>query len=154
MSVEVNAPIYHAGDIIDIAIAKTGMPDRLYVNMVYMKDKSTEWMYAVESERTANTLFCSESQLVECASKKDDYCYETDAVKEMYEAGYRFCGNASKEKAYARAKNLAKSHNIKHVVLRNAIDKDGTELLTEYGIWVQYNVSFRDVANDGKIVVK
>ena len=41
---------YEAGQVVDIRFSNDSMPDRIFIDMVYKKPNSTEWMYNVLSE--------------------------------------------------------------------------------------------------------
>ena len=88
---------YEAGQVVDIRFSNDSMPDRIFIDMVYKKPNSTEWMYNVLSEKKNGYTYMSESQISRLESKKTSKAYDNDIVKEMYEKGYRFCGNSNTE---------------------------------------------------------
>ena len=152
-----SAPKYDASDVIDLRFSNTTMPDRIYIQMVYKKDASTEWMYQVFSEKKNGIIFMSESQISKLESKKDSRCYDNPLVKEMYKNGFRFCGNNKRDTAFNRARGMSDAKYIKHIILAEALDKDGNIMPDYLGLWVQYNAT---IDNDyyeqcnGRYVIK
>lgn len=132
---------YNPGDVIDIRFTNCTMPDRIFIQMVYKKSASTEWMYQVLSEQKDDIMFVSESQIDKAISKKDSKCYEHPMVKELYKNGFRFCGNNKEDNAFRRANNMKNAKYIKHIILAEAIDKDGKPIDGYLGLWVQYNTT-------------
>ena len=145
-----NAPKYKAGSVIDIRFSHNTMPDRIYIIMVYQKENSTEWMYQVVSEKSNGITYYTESQIDKYISKKSGKCYETDLVKEMYNNGFRFCGNSKKDTAFNRANSMVNANYIKHIILADALDTDGNPIEGQLGLWVQYNKVIDTDYNDNK----
>lgn len=140
-----NQPKYEAGEIIDLRFTRDSMPDRIYVEMVYRKPKSTEWMYRIVSEKSGGIFsYVSESEIDKRVSHKDKKCYEHEIVKQLYSNGFRFCGNSKFETAFNRANNMKCARYIRHIILAEAIDPDGNPIDGELGMWVQYNIVFDD----------
>ena len=54
---------YEAGQVVDIRFSNDSMPDRIFIDMVYKKPNSTEWMYNVLSEKKNGYTYMSESQI-------------------------------------------------------------------------------------------
>lgn len=133
------APKYEAGMVIDIRFTRNSMPDRIFIDMVYQKAKSTEWMYNVYSEKSDKYIFMSESQIEKSASHKTAKCYEHEVVQQMYESGFRFAGNNKAETAMNRAYSMVNAKYIKHIILAEAIGEDGSKMDGYLGLWVQYN---------------
>lgn len=144
-----NVPKYNAGDIIDIRFSHNTMPDRIYIQMVYRKENSVEWMYQVISEKSNGVAYYTESHIDKYISKRDGKCYETDLVKEMYKNGFRFCGNSNRDTAFNRANSMINANYIRHIMLADALDKDGNPIAGQLGLWVQYNkVIDHNLSND------
>lgn len=136
-----NAPKYNISDVIDLRFSNITMPDRIYIQMVYMKDASTEWMYQVFSEKKNGIIFMSESQISKLESKKNSECYNNQLIMEMYKNGFRFCGNNKRNTAFNRARGMVDAKYIKHIILAEALDKDGNVIPDYLGLWVQYNAT-------------
>lgn len=133
------APKYDAGMVIDIRFTRNSMPDRIYIDTVYMKPASKEWMYSVYSEKSDKYIFMSESQIEKSASKKTAKCYDNEIVIQMYKSGFRFAGNSKSDTALNRAYSMVNAKYIKHIILAEAVGEDGDMLDGQYGLWVQYN---------------
>lgn len=150
-----NAPKYNVKDIIDLRFSRDTMPDRIYVRAVYMRDKDTEWMYQVFSEKKNGVINVSESQINALISKKEGKCYDNEVIKELYNNGFRFCGNNKRDYAFNRANNMVNANYIKHIILAEAIDKDGNVIPGQLGLWVQYNASIDDnKTHNGHYIIK
>lgn len=150
-------PKYSTRDVIDLRFTHDSMPDRIYINAVYQKDTSTEWMYQVFSEKRNDYIYMAESQIDKVISKKDSKCYENPIIKELYENGFRFCGNNKRDTAFSRANSMVNAKYIKHIILAEAFDKDGSPMPGYLGLWVQYNATISDKTEknkDGYYVVK
>ena len=150
-------PKYDVGSIIDLRFTHESMPDRIYINMVYMKDKSTQWMYSAFSERKNDIIYVGESQIDALISKKNAKCYENPMIQELYDNGFRFCGNNKEETAFNRANSMVNAKYIKHIILAEAIDTNGEKMPGYLGLWVQYNATISDKAEkseDGYYIIK
>ena len=150
-----NAPKYEVKSIIDLRFSRDTMPDRIYIQMVYMKDMSREWMYQVFSEKKNGVIYMPESQIDALISKKEGKCYENEVIKDLYDNGFRFCGNNKKDYAFNRANSMVNANYIKHIILAEAIDKDGNPIPGQLGLWVQYNASIdNNQTHNGHYIIK
>lgn len=134
-----NLPRYEAGSVIDLRFTRDTMPDRIYINMVYRKVGSTQWMYEVLSEKSSKVLYMQESDILKVESQKSAKCYDHEIVKKLYNEGFRFCGNAKEDTAFNRANKLKSANYIKHIIIASAVSPDGHTLDGQLGIWVMYN---------------
>lgn len=142
-------PKYAAGSVIDTTFGGNKMPDRLYIDMVYMKPKSRCWMYEVLSEKNNKVMYIPEIDIERNESKRTAKCYDNEVVKKMYEDGYRFCGNMNNDTAFKRADSMKNANYIKHIMLCDAVDTDGNIIDGKLGLWVMYN---RVINNNGEEV--
>lgn len=142
---ENKVPKFHAGEAYYLS-HKTGAPARIYIDMVYMRPRSTEWMYAIYSEANpdGNITFASESILTQRISKHDNPIYKNDVVIQRYDDGYRFAGNYSMEEAIARGETFARNGHIKSVMLHPALDYKGDTIDGQYGIWIKWDCIIAD----------
>ena len=157
VGISMDAPRYSVKEVIDLRFSNTTMPDRIYVQMVYMKDNSTEWMYQVFSEKSNGIVYMSESQIGKLESKRDSGCYNNAVVSELYKNGFRFCGNNKRDTAFNRANGMVSAKYIKHIILADAVNKDGQPMPDHLGLWVQYNATIeRDSApnSSGHYIIK
>lgn len=134
-----NTPKYDLSNVIDLRFSRDTMPDRIYIHAVFMKESDVEWMYKVYSEKSNGYITLPESHINKFISKKDKPCYNNEVIKELYENGFRFCGNYKKDTAVNKANSMVSANYIKHIMLVEAFDKNGSIMPDNYGIWVQYN---------------
>ncbi len=134
-----NSPKYEAGSVIDLRFTRDTMPDRIYINMVYRKVGSKQWMYEVLSEKSDGVLYMQENDIFKVESQKKAKCYDNEIVKKLYSEGFRFCGNMKETTAFNRANTLKSANYIKHIILANAISQDDYEIDDHLGLWVMYN---------------
>lgn len=150
-----DAPKYDVGNVIDLRFSRDTMPDRIYINMVYKKVGSTEWIYEALSEKNNRVIVLPESQISNLESKKESKCYEHELIQRMYRDGFRFCGNNKSETARIRALNMVDARYIKHIILCDAIGTDGNPIDGYLGLWVQYNTVINNdehhEANNGRV---
>lgn len=147
------APLFAPNDIIDIRY-KFGkkLPDRLLVNMVYMKGGSKEWMYNVFSERDGSNVYMSESGILAEMSHKNARCYDNKLIEALYLNGYRFCGNYKEGNATNTAESIKKSSNtISSIRLVDAINEDNKRKYGYLGMWVRYGTTVNDRMSDAHI---
>ena len=134
-----SAPKYRAGEAYYLS-HKTGAPARIFIDAVYMKALSKEWMYCIRSEANRNAVtYVSESVLSHRISKHDASIYKNDIVSKRYDDGYRFAGNFKMDDAINRGKEFAKNENIVSVLLHPALDYNGKIIDDEYGIWIKWS---------------
>ena len=133
------APKYNVGDIIDLRFTNGTMPDRIYIHLVYMKVGSTEWMYHVLSEKASKNIYMSESDITKFVSTKEAKCYNNPVIKDLYDNGYRFCGNYKRDTAFNKAHSMMNAGYIKHIILAEAVSHENNPLPDYLGLWVQYN---------------
>lgn len=134
-------PKYDVCSVIDLRHKDNSeLPDRIYIDMVYWKDGCEEWMYACTSERNeGHLIYLTESYINKYRSKKTAQCYDNDIVRDMYNQGFRFCGNFDTGVALQKANRLRMAQYIKHIVLNDAVAPDGNILSGQSGLWVKYH---------------
>lgn len=137
-------PLYEPGNVIDFRYTRKHMPDRVYVSMVYRSVVSDEWMYQCWSEKSGIKIYLNETEISKRKSKKSSKCYQHPVVIDMMSNGFRFCGNAKSDTAISRAKKLHDADYIKHIVLKPAVDADGTIVADHLGLWVKYRHTIDD----------
>lgn len=160
MVVETNkCPLYEAGNTYFLS-HRSGMPAKIYIEAVYKKAGSKEWMYSIISEANGGkSVYVSESVLKSRIAKHTSKVYSMPEVAKRIEEGYRFCGNYPIEDAFARGKELADVHkSLESVMLYSAYDSAGNSLADKdmYGIWVKWNYVIMDskVMNGSPIRIK
>lgn len=155
MAKKIKLPKYTAGETYYLS-HKSGAPARICVDMVYMKPRSTEWMYAIYSEANGrDAVYIAESVLEQRISKHDSPIYKHPEVIKRIDNGYRFAGNYEMDEAITRGEKFACNHRVKSVILYPALDAEGREVSNWYGVWIKWNcvISGKGV-NESEIVLK
>lgn len=155
-----NAPKYEPRSVIDIRFSHDTMPDRIYVETVYRQDKSNCWMYRVISEKFNKSVYMREDEITKYISRKTAKVYDNPTIQDLYRKGFRFCGNGRKDAVIARALKLKPADYISEIILVDAFDANGNNIIGEYGLWVKYNLQINDNPDgyqknpDGYLVIK
>lgn len=152
------APKYELGHVYDLRFSKEHMPDRIYIKGISTETGKPYWIYQVYSEvHPWKSIYMTEQDIDARVSYKSRNCYQHPIVQQMYQRGFRFCGNSAEQTAVNRANNLKEAKYIAHIILCDAVDADGNMLEGQLGLWVQYNRVF-DMPNvkdkDGCINIK
>lgn len=149
-----NAPKFEAGKVYHLSHS-SGMPADIYIEMVYMKPKSTEWMYIIRSEATnCDIAYVPESSLLSRITLRTSKVYKANKVISLINEGFRFAGNVEDlDSARIRGKEFAKNCNIHDVMIYNALDQNGDET-GGYGIWIRWNVVIDEKYNGDSIPIK
>lgn len=132
-------PKFNVGQVIHLG-CKNGLPANIYIEMVYKKVGSTEWMYAVRSEAVTDisVVYISESILLKRLSHRSLPVYNKPFFQNMDKSGFRFNGNWDNiDDVINAGKELAKNPNIKNVVIHNARDYNGNKT-DGYGLWIKW----------------
>lgn len=129
---------YDPGCVLDLSFKSGRMPDRIFIDLVYCRYGSKEWMYKVYSEMNDEYCYIGESEIDKRISDKSAKCYDNKIIIDMYKQGFRFAGNNKSETAFNRARRLQEADYIKNIVLLDAIDKDGNNIQGQLGLWVRY----------------
>lgn len=155
-------PQFMPGQVIDISFKCTnGVPDRLLVTMVAIREQDKNWIYRVLMESTGEQIYLTEKDISNNMVNKYAQVYNCKEVLGLYSEGWRFCGNYTKQVAEETGAKLATIRNIKNIILRPALDASGNPLPNHYGVWIRYNMTINNdgtvatiVADDSVIVIK
>ena len=142
-------PRFMPGQVIDISYKNKGLPNRLLIKSVSVKEQDSEWMYECFIESIGTVVSINESFIVSNATNKNLQVYKCAEVIKLYNDGWRFCGNFNEADAHKVASKYATNRYIKHIILRPALNADGCLKNGYYGIWVKYN---NTINCDGTIV--
>ena len=138
MARKINPPKFGAGETHYLS-HKDGAPTRIFIEAVYMKSGSKEWMYCIYSEaNNCVATYLPESVLSKRVSKHSGQVYKIPEIMQRYEDGYRFCGNYGRDVAMERGKEFAKNNNIESVMLFPAVDYAGEPINGQYGVWIKW----------------
>ena len=150
-------PLYDAGSTYFLS-HRSGMPAKIYIEAVYKKANSKEWMYSIISEANGGKpAYVQESVLATRISKHTSKVYNLPEIINRVSNGYRFCGNFTRDNAIARGTDIAKNDNIESVMLYPACDSAGNKIDDDmYGIWIRwkYVIMNDKVINGSPIRIK
>ena len=137
-------PLYTTG--IHFLSHESGMPAKIFIEAVYRKHNSKEWMYSIFSEANmCKQQYVDEPSLRNRMSMRSSKVYSTPKVMELESKGYRFCGNYTREEAMRVGKEFAKNDKIKSVMLHKAINVYGNYTDDgKYGVWIMWSVVIND----------
>ena len=137
-------PLYTTG--IHFLSYKSGTPAKIFIEAVYKKYNSKEWMYSIFSEANmCKQQYVDESSLRNRMSRRSSKVYNTPKVMELESKGYRFCGNYTREEAIRVGNEFAKNDKIKSVMLHKAINVYGNYTDDgQYGVWIMWSVVLND----------
>lgn len=134
-----SAPLFNAGETYYLS-HRSGAPARIFIEAVYKKATSKEWMYCIYSEANeCKPTYVPESALSKRVSKHSTPVYKNPDVVNRLDDGYRFAGNYDKETAINRGKAFAGDSNIVSVLLHPALDGSGNPIENQYGIWIKWS---------------
>lgn len=138
-------PIYHIGEVIDISYKNQGLPNRVRVTGVRMKESDNEWVYTTLLENTGELATIAESFLKERACHRYIYdVYKLPVICRRYAAGFRFCGNFTEKEARRRAKSMKNHPFIETVRMCEAYNGYGNPLSGRVSLWLKYKNSIPD----------
>lgn len=146
-------PIYECKEIVDIRYGKIGeykMPERIYIDSVYRKSGSMEWMYYVNSEQKDGFTYMSESLIFKNQSSKTAKCYDHPIVKGLYNNGFRFVANGGISTLKPLIDTLVGIYEIEKVISIPSIFPDGQQAKhkKQRGVWIKYNNTIQQLPNN------
>lgn len=97
------APKYELGHVYDLRFSKEHMPDRIYIKGISTETGKPYWIYQVYSEvHPWKSIYMTEQDIDARVSHKSKECYQHPIVQQMYQRGFRFCGNSAEQTAVNR----------------------------------------------------
>lgn len=141
-------PKYALGQIIDLSYKHGGMPNRILVLTVFIREQDSQWQYEVLMENTGEKATVSEEFITSRRSAKSSGVYRNPDVVKRIEEGWRFCGNFEEAAAQANAKCIAENEGIANVRLYPALSYNNTYLNGQFGIWIRY---VNTIYDDGRV---
>ena len=142
-------PKFMPGQVIDLSYKHKGLPNRLVVKTVFLHEQSNQWMYEVFLENIGELTTLNEDFITSNMTCKSARVYKCAEIINLYNNGWRFCGNFTKKNAHSTASKCATNKYINGIILRHALDSSGCLLNDMYGMWIKYNTIIND---DGTIV--
>lgn len=137
-------PKFMPGQVIDLSYKHKGLPNRLLIKTVFIREQDDQWMYEVFLENIGNVTTLNEDFIANNMTNKRTQVYKCTEVINLYNTGWRFCGNFDKESAQTVAAKYATNRWIKNIILRHALDSRGCLIANKYGMWIRHN----DIIND------
>lgn len=142
-------PKFMPGQVIDLTYKHKGLPNRLVIKTVFIHEQSDQWMYEVFLENIGEFTTLNENFITINMTCKSARVYKCAEIINLYNNGWRFCGNFTKKTAHSTASKYATNKYINSIILRHALDNSGCLLNDMYGMWIKYNTIIND---DGTIV--
>ena len=143
-------PHFMPGQVIDLSYKHKGLPNRLLIQSVFIREQDSGWMFQCIIESTGESTILDENFIVNNMTHKGSEVYKCKEVINLYNTGWRFCGNKSRSTAHSIASKHATNRYIRSIILRPALDGKGCLLQNNYGMWIRYN---NTINNDGTIVI-
>lgn len=148
MNVITRLPKFMPGQVIDLSYKYKGLPNRLLIKSVFVREQDEQWMYECIIESTGDITVLSQSFISNNMINKELEIYKCKEVISLYSTGWRFCGNFSRSHAHSIAGKHATNRYIKGIILRPALDPKGRLYKDNYGMWIKYD---NIISNDGTI---
>jgi hypothetical protein len=142
-------PKFMPGQVIDLSYKHKGLPNRLLIQSVFIREQDNQWMYQCIIEGTGESTILNESFIVNNMTRKGSEVYKCKEVIALYNAGWRFCGNFKSSCAHSIAGKHATNRYIRSIILRPALDSRGCLLQNNYGMWIRYN----NIINNNSTIV-
>lgn len=142
-------PRFMPGQVIDLSYKNKGLPNRIIIRIVFINEQSKGWLYEVQHENTGEISVLSQDFIAINMTKRELPVYKCTEIINLYNSGWRFCGNYSVEEAHKVSAKIATSKHIKNVIIRHALNHLGCLVNDKRSIWIKYCTTIRD---DGTIV--
>ena len=142
-------PRFMPGQVIDLSYKRKGLPNRLLIKSVFTREQDKSWMYECYVENIGEFNVLDENFISNHATNKSAQVYKCTDVINLYNNGWRFCGNYGEREAYDLASKYATNKYIKDIILRPALDHRGCLVNNSKGMWIRYR-SF--ITGDGTII--
>lgn len=143
-------PRFMPGQIIDLSYKNKGLPNRILIKAVFVREQDIEWMYEVYHENTGDVTTLDQSFIVSNMTERKCTVYKCIEVINLYNNGWRFCGNFNINEAHNLGAKYATNRYIKEIILRHALDSRGCLIPDKYGMWIRYN----NIINDNGTITK
>jgi hypothetical protein len=153
-------PRFMPGQVIDLSYKSKGLPNRILIKTVFIREHNSTWIYEVFLENTGEVTSLDQDFIVANMTKKDREVYKCREIINLYNDGWRFCGNFGRTEAHKVAAQIATTEYVKNVILKPALDYRGVLINDKYGIWIRYNNiiydngTINDNSNKDTIVIK
>lgn len=142
-------PKYMPGQVIDLSYKHKGLPNRLLIKTAFIREHDDQWMYEVFLENIGEVTTLNEEFISANMTNKATQVYKCAEIINLYNGGWRFCGNHKRSLAHSVASKSAVNRYIKNIILRPALDSKGCLQNDYYGMWIKYNTIIND---DGTVI--
>lgn len=143
-------PKFMPGQVVDLSYKKGGLPNRLLIKMAFIREQDNDWMYKCIIESTGEDTILKQSFIINNMTNKEFDVYKCKEVINLYNTGWRFCGNFNISIAHTIAGKYATNRYIRSIILKPALSSKGCLIQNQYGMWIRYN---NTINNDGTIVM-
>lgn len=137
-------PRFMPGQVIDLSYRNKGLPNRLLIQTVFVKEQSKEWLYEALLENTGEVTVLEESFIMNNITNKEAPVYKCNDIIRLYNDGWRFCGNFCKKTARSSAAKYSTNRYIRNIELRPALNAQGKLIQDKYGMWIRYHNTIYD----------
>lgn len=137
-------PAFAIGEVIDLSYKNGGLPNRIIIDSVFMREGDTEWMYGVTMECTGGNTTMKQSFIKERKSKCTSAVYKNPDIIKRYREGWRYCGNFDIDAANANGKMIAQRDDVEGVRLYPALDSSNRLMRGKMGVWIKYKYTIYD----------
>lgn len=147
-------PKFMPGQVIDLSYKNKGLPNRLLIQSVFTREQDNQWMYQCIIESTGESTILNEDFITSNMTRKESEVYKCKEIINLYNTGWRFCGNKSRSCAHSIASKHATNRYIRSIILRPALAPNGCLMQDHYGMWIRYNNTINDdgtVTMDGTV---
>lgn len=142
-------PKYMPGQVIDLSYKHKGLPNRLLIKAVFIREHDNQWQYECIIESLGEDTVLNEDFITSNMTRKGSEVYKHKEVINLYNNGWRFCGNLSRSTAHSIASKNATNRYIRDIILRPALDSRGCLMNDHYGMWIRY---YNVINDDGTVI--
>lgn len=143
-------PKFMPGQVIDLSYKSKGLPNRILIQSVFVREHDDQWMYNCILESTGESTTLCQSVISDNMANKNMPVYQCAEIIRLYNDGWRFCGNHKRSHAHSIAGKNATNGYIRNIILRPALDSKGCLQNDYYGMWIRYN---NTINADGTVII-
>lgn len=141
-------PKFMPGEVIDLSYRTNILPNRILIKQAKITEFSEGWLYDIVLENSGDTTTMEESFIEERMTHKSRKVYSVKYVQDLYESGFRFCGNFIRQDATRFAKNIKDNKTILNIQIHPGFYPGGDLIMGQNGVWIRYH---KIITNDGRL---
>lgn len=149
MKLITNLPRFMPGQVIDLSYKSKGLPNRILIKTVFIREQNDSWLYEVVLENTGELTTLDQNFIVANMTEKRTQVYKCRDIINLYNDGWRFCGNFNKADASKVGAQYATNKHIKDIILKPALNSRGCLVHDQYGMWIRY---YWTINSDGTVI--